>query len=80
MSNVIAFKPAAERPRTWVRLADRGPRSRGARYVLSRTLPDGSAHPRDEYFDDEREARWCAEAAAGILGYPLLHMRGGRDD
>jgi hypothetical protein len=79
MSNVVELR-AAKRRRAFVTLTDRGPRFRGPRYRLSRTMPDGSPHPRDEYFDEEREARWCATQASRILGYPLLHMRGGRDD
>jgi hypothetical protein len=50
--------------------------------MLRRTLLDGHPHPRPEPFDDPVLARWCAEHAAAILGYPLVCVaaRGKRDD
>lgn len=77
---VIPFKPAKPRRRPCVTLIDRGRRVK-PRFALRRTLPDGSVHPKpDETFDDPVLAEWCAATAAAILGYRLLHRRGGRDD
>jgi hypothetical protein len=75
-SNVISIV-ATKRRRTFVTLIARI----DGTFTVRRTLPDGSRHPKgDEHFDDRSLATWCAEQASQILGYPLRHSRGGRDD
>jgi hypothetical protein len=67
------------RPRMFVTFIDRGEEASGPRYVVRRTMPPACPiRFKDETFDDPVLARWCAEQASEILGYPLI-FREGRD-